>query len=83
VAVGTGANSANTSRLFSGAVPENPDLRDLAALLDAERSKPESERRSKMAIARDFTHETDRADKKARSLLSQLRRMKRHGRVNL
>lgn len=78
-----GANSANNSKLFSGSIPENTDVRDLVILLDAERGKPSGERRSDAHIARDFTSETEGSDNKAKSLLSQIRRMKRKGRINL
>jgi hypothetical protein len=74
------ANSANTSKLFCGIVPTNPDLVDLAVRIDAE---PKDSKRSWNEIARNFTGETNGTDTKAKSLLSQLRRMKRQGRVNL
>lgn len=78
-----GANSASASRLFLGAVPKKTDLVDLAVLIDAEKSKPEKERRSRNEIGRVFTNETAPNDQKAKSLLASLRRMKRIGRVNL
>jgi hypothetical protein len=77
------ANSANTSKLFPGGVPRNPDLVDLTARIDAENRKPENERRSNNEIARELTHETKGNDKKAKSLLSQVRRMKQTRHVTL
>ncbi len=77
------ANSASASRLFSGDVPENTDLIDLAVKLDAEAGKPETDRRPWNVVAREFTGEAKNSDSKAQSLLASLRRMKRQGRVNL
>ena len=77
------ANSANTSKLFSGKVPKDPDLVDLAVKLDAEAGKLKDDRRSWNEIAREFTGETKDAFPKAKRLLSALRRMKRNSRVNL
>ena len=76
-------NSANTSKLFSGKIPNNTDLVDLVVRLDTERGKAEKERRSWNAIARDFTGETADDCPRANSLLSSIRRLKRQGRVNL
>ena len=77
------ANSANTSRLFPGGFPKNPDIRDLVIRLDAEKGKPESERRTNNEIARELTGETKDSFPKANSLLTQIRTMKRKGRVIL
>ena len=46
------ANSANSSKLFSGEVPKNTDLVDLAVKIDAEAGKPETDRRPRSEIAR-------------------------------
>ncbi|GEM_PF-2388835 len=73
------ANSANTSRLFPGGLPRNLDVRDLVCKLDAEKQPGKSDN----DIAREFTGETKGHDKKAKSLLSQIRRLKREGKVNL
>lgn len=78
-----GANSANTSQLFSGTIPKNSDLVDLAALIDAEKSKPKNERRSRNEIAREFKGETVGNSLKADSLLARLRYLRKRGRVNL
>jgi hypothetical protein len=74
-----GANSANTCRLFSGPVPENPDIRDLVVRLDSERNSGKSNNE----IARAFTGETIGNDRKAQSLLAQIRYLKKNGRVTL
>jgi hypothetical protein len=78
-----GANSANTSKLFFGDIPKNPDIVDLVIRFDAEKSKPMNERRSLNEIAREFKGETKGKDKESKSLVSQIRRMKREGRINL
>lgn len=73
------ANNANNSRLFPGGFPENADIRDLVCKLDAAKQSEKSDNE----IAREFTGETKGHDKKAKSLLSQIRRLKREGKVNL
>jgi hypothetical protein len=70
------ANSANTFRLFPRGVPDNPDVVDLVVRLSSETG-------ARIVIARKFTGETPGADRKAQSLLAQIRRMKKNGRVNL
>lgn len=71
-----GADSADTSRLFRGDVPSNPDLVDLAVRIDAAKGS----NKSRSQIAREFCN----GDKtKAENLLRQVRRLKKEGRVNL
>ena len=77
------AGRANNKNLFLGDIPGNNDLVDLVVRLDAETSKPENERRSWNEIAREYTGETVRDQKKAQSLLTQIRALKRKGRINL
>jgi hypothetical protein len=71
--------TANHLKLFPNGVPENGDLRDLAVAINAQRGNG----KSKSRIAREVTDEERGKDKKAKSLLSQLRRLRREGRVNL
>jgi hypothetical protein len=73
------ANSANTARLFPGGVPENPDIVDLVVRLDAAKGGNKSQN----TIAREFTNESPSNDQRAQSLLSQIRRLKREGRITL
>ena len=79
----TGANSANNARLFPGGAPENTDIRDLVCLLDANNGLPEDERKSMNQVAREFTGEENRNARKAKSLLTRIRRMRREGKVNI
>lgn len=51
-------------------VPESADVRDLCAMLQ----KHAGRGKSLIQIARDFTHEKPRKDRKARSLLRQAQR---------
>lgn len=73
------ADSADNPRLFPGGAPDNPDIRDLVAKLDADKGG----KKSQNGIAREFTGESVGRDKKARSLLRQVRRLKAAGKVNL
>lgn len=73
------ANNPNTSRLFSGDLPENPDIIDLVCRLDAARETGKSQ----VQIAREFTGEETGSDPKAQSLLAQIRRLKNQGRITL
>ncbi|OHB69469.1 MAG: hypothetical protein A2V70_04280 [Planctomycetes bacterium RBG_13_63_9] len=75
-----GSERANTARLFSGPIPDNPDVVDLVCRLDAEQAKPEAERRQKVDIARELVGNDEQ---KAKSLLAQIRRLRKAGRVNL
>jgi hypothetical protein len=70
---------ADTSRLFTRGVPDNTDIRDLVCMLDAERDSG----KSRNEIARNFTRESKEDFPKAASLLSQIRRMEKNGRINL
>lgn len=70
------ANNANTSHLFSGDVPANSDIVDLVVRLDCAKGSGKSDRQ----IALEFT---GKDVKKAESLLAQIRRLKRQGRVIL
>jgi hypothetical protein len=72
-------NSANTAKLFRGSVPENPDIVDLVARLDAAKGSGKSDN----DVARELTGETYPDDPRAQSLLSQVRRLKRKGRITL
>lgn len=71
--------SANRLKLFPKGIPENSDIQDLVVRLDTEKGSGKSKNR----IAREFTGEDRGHDPKARSLLAQIRRLKRDGRVNL
>ncbi|NQT17364.1 MAG: hypothetical protein HQ582_31710 [Planctomycetes bacterium] len=72
--------SANINAIFPGEMPGNPDIRDLALLLQREHAKPKGERRSDNVVAREFTDETPPNWNKARSLLSQTKQfVKKHG----
>jgi hypothetical protein len=70
---------ANTQKLFPKGIPQNPDVIDLVVRLNTEKGSG----RSMNQIAQEFTGETAQNDPKARSLLSQIRRMVRKGRVKL
>ena len=74
---GASANGANTAQLFPEGVPKNPRIVDLVCRLDAEKAQPEDKRRAMIVIAREYTGESMGNDKEAKSLLSQIRRMKR------
>lgn len=76
----SGANGANTSALFPGGVPEDHRLVALAAMLQTNAIKPEQERQSNRAIARELTGETTDSWKMARSLLAQLNTIDRKNR---
>lgn len=73
------ADSADTSKLFFGDIPDNPDIRDLVCKLDAARGS----KKSWNAIARELTGEKKDADPKAQSLLRQIRRLRKAGKVTL
>lgn len=73
------AASANRLKLFPKGVPENNDIVDLVVRLDAERDSGKSMNR----IEREYTKEKRGKDQRAKSLLAQVRRLKRQGRVNL
>ncbi|MEN1679259.1 MAG: hypothetical protein AAGJ46_06670 [Planctomycetota bacterium] len=73
----SGEIAANSGRLFLGPPPPNPDVRDLIGRIDGEPDRD----RSFIEIARDFTGETPRGDSKAKSLLSQIRRLIKQKRV--
>ena len=81
----TGSRSigANTSRLFSSKMPDDPRIERLVALLDNEKSKPKEDQRSWNAIAREITGENVKSCPRAKSLLSNLNRLRRKGRVTL
>jgi hypothetical protein len=70
---------ANTRKLFPKGIPDNQDVVDLVVRLNTEMGPG----RSMNQIAREFTGETAQNDAKALSLLSQIRRMIRKGRVKL
>jgi hypothetical protein len=65
--------------LFPKGVPDDPDLVDLVARIDAHKSSG----KSRNTIARELTGETAPNDRRAQRLLRQLRRMQLDGRVNL
>ncbi len=75
----TNTNSANIAKLFRGSVPGNSNVVDLVARLDAAKGT----NRSHNEIAREFTGEAPGEDSLAQSLLAQIRRLKRKGRINL
>jgi hypothetical protein len=70
---------ANTRKLFPKGLPDNQDVVDLVVRLNTEMGPG----RSMNQIAREFTGEMAKNDAKALSLLSQIRRMIRKGRVKL
>lgn len=65
---------ANALKLFPGGMPENQDIIDLVVKLNTEKDSG----KSMNAIALEFAGEK----KKAQSLLSQIRRMRRDGKVD-
>lgn len=73
------ADSADTSRLFPGGVPKNPDVCQLVCELDAGRGSG----KSNIAIAREFTAKMRDPERKAQSLLREVRRLVKAGKVNL
>jgi len=73
----TAAVRANTSKLFPKGVPENSNIVDLVVRLDAARGTGCSE----ISIAREFFGESEGNDPKSRSHMSQIRRMRRKGRI--
>ncbi len=70
---------ANNRKLFPKGLPSNPNLVDLVLRLDSQRDSG----KSKVQIACEFTEETTGNDRRARSLLAQIRRLIREGRLNL
>jgi hypothetical protein len=70
---------ASAMKLFPQGVPENPDIRDLVLQLNTKKDSG----RGFSRIAREFTGEKRGNDKRARSLLAQIRRLRRQGRVVL
>jgi len=70
---------ANNRKLFPKGLPSNPNLIDLVLRLDSQRDSGKSMNQ----IAREFIEETEGNDKCAQSLLAQIRRMRRDGRLNL
>lgn len=75
----TSADSADTSGLFPGGVPKNPDVCELVCRLDAERGSG----KSTIAIAREFTAKMRDPERKAQSLLREVRRLVKAGKVTL
>ena len=75
-----GANSANTSTLFPGDVPKDPRLVVLREKLNHNAAKPENERQTNRAIARELTGEPVKSCGKAISLLAQLNTIDRNHR---
>ena len=73
----TTSERASASKLFIGDVPSNPDIVDLVAKIDSN-TDPKV---SLIEIARKFTGESRGDEKRAKSLLSAIRRMKRDGRI--
>jgi hypothetical protein len=71
--------SANNQKFFPRGVLNNPDILELAARLNA----AEGSGISKNQIAREFTGEPLGNEPKAKSLLSQIRRLIRQGRLNI
>lgn len=69
--------SANAAKLFPKGVPDNTNIVDLVVRLNTARGTD----RSEISIAREFTGESEGQEPKARSLLSQIRRMRREGRI--
>ncbi len=70
---------ANNRKLFPKGLPQNPNLIDLVLRLNSQRDSG----KSKSQIAREFTKETAGNDRRAQSLLAQIRRLIREGRLNL
>jgi hypothetical protein len=70
---------ADRSPLFPRGIPHNHDIQDLATKIDSEKESG----KSMNEIARAFTGEPKGNDRKARSLLRQIRRMKHDGKINL
>jgi hypothetical protein len=77
------ADSADTSRLFPGGLPDDMDLQDLVIRLDANKSRKPDERKSKNQIAREFFNETKECQPKTRTYLRQIRRMSERGEIIL
>jgi hypothetical protein len=70
---------ANTAKLFPNGVPPNSDIVDLVVRLDAAKGSG----RSDLSVAREFFGECVGNDPKSKSHLSQIRRMRRKGRITL
>jgi hypothetical protein len=70
---------ANTQKLFPKGMPSNPDVCDLVVRLQTEQGNGKSMNQ----IAREFTGEPAGQDRKAKSLLAQIRRMKGQGEIVL
>ena len=75
-AASTSANIASASRLFSGNIPSNPDVVDLAVKIDAAAGTGAS----RNEIARQHTCGDER---KAQSLLASIRRLEKQRRLTL
>jgi hypothetical protein len=70
---------ANTEKLFPKGLPSNVDIVDLVCRIHAEQDP----NKGLSQIAREFTEESEEHFPKAKSLLSQIRRQKREGRITL
>lgn len=68
--------NANTTKLFPQGIPDNPNIVDLVVRLDAGAGGKKSQQQIAMEM-------TDGNKKLADSLLSQIRRLRREGKVNL
>ena len=69
---------AHLKKLFSGKIPQDPDLVDLIVLLDNGRDSKKSE----AEIAREFKGEAMGSDPKAKKLLARARKLRREGNAN-
>jgi hypothetical protein len=75
----TEQNLANMQKLFPRGIPKNTDIVDLAVRINAEKGSGKAQN----AIARELTGEMPKKCPKAKSLLSQIRRLAREKRLNL
>lgn len=69
-------DTTNTPKVYVGGVPDNPDVADLIARLDAEAGSG----KAKLHIAREFTGGNE---SKAKSLLADINRRQRKGKLNI
>jgi hypothetical protein len=77
------ADSADTSRLFPGGLPDDMDLQDLVIRLDVNKSRKPDERKSMNQIVREFFNETKECQPKTGTYLRQIRRMSERGEIIL
>jgi hypothetical protein len=83
VALPQSAESADTSRLFPGGVPDDTNMQDLVVQLDANKSRKPEERKSMYQIARTLFNETKECQPKTNRYLRQIRRLRKKGEIIL